>query len=180
MALPRALLWSLVATRAGANDAFFESQSGACGTVVTWSSYHDRWSNVCDDSWGVDDATVFCRDAFGANYVASSAPCCSPYGAGSYGFYFDDVACAGTEDDLDACTHSTSHNCGSSEYAGACCEAVGPTASPTASPPGTFTATSSCASSAGCGATVTVPLAGVDLFASATQRPAAVTTFESF
>ncbi|KAH8045885.1 endonuclease [Aureococcus anophagefferens] len=110
------------------------TQSGACGTVVTWSSYHNRWSNVCDDSWGVDDATVFCRDAFGANYVASSAPCCSPYGAGSYGFYFDDVACAGTEDDLDACTHSTSHNCGSSEYAGACCEAVGPTASPTASP----------------------------------------------
>ncbi|KAH8076866.1 hypothetical protein JL721_898 [Aureococcus anophagefferens] len=171
MALPRALLWSLVATRAGANDAFFESQSGACGTVVTWSSYHNRWSNVCDDSWGVDDATVFCRDAFGANYVASSAPCCSPYGAGSYGILLRRRRVrAGTEDDLDACTHSTSHNCGSSEYAGACCEAVGPTASPTASPPGTFTATSSCASSAGCGATVTVPLAGVDLFASATQR----------
>ncbi|KAH8074366.1 hypothetical protein JL721_1923 [Aureococcus anophagefferens] len=95
-------------------------QSGStCGTVVTYTT---GWYNVCDDDWDIVDAHVFCRDAYGGwswNWYAYEATVQLTDGA--YGVGYDDLACTGSEAYLYQCAGTTAHDCGSSDYAGACC-----------------------------------------------------------
>jgi len=73
---------------------------------------------VCDDHWDNNDAIVACRMLGFSSGVATSS---SNFGSVSTNFIMDDVRCAGTELSLFQCTHSTSHNCGSTEGAGVRC-----------------------------------------------------------
>ena len=81
------------------------------------------WGTVCDDSWGLDDAEVVCRQlGFGPPELA---PCCANFGQGAGQIWMDNVACTGDEDALDECVHNGwgSHNCGHGEDASVVCGA---------------------------------------------------------
>ncbi|XP_071951750.1 scavenger receptor cysteine-rich type 1 protein M130-like [Antedon mediterranea] len=84
--------------------------------------YHNgEWGTVCDDGWGIPDATVVCRQL---GYTeAIEAPGCATYGAGSNLIWLDDVNCSGTESSIFDCNSRDigSHNCNHGEDAGAVC-----------------------------------------------------------
>ena len=92
----------------------------SAGRVELW--YSDQWNTVCDDSWGINDATVVCqqlgyRGAVTAHHSAH-------FGQGSGQILLDDLQCTGREGSLLECGHSgiTSHNCGHHEDASVTCE----------------------------------------------------------
>ena len=77
-----------------------------------------RWGTVCDDYWGLLDATVACKQlgltvrASGYEFDAHGDP-----------FMLDDVACKGTEDVLAACSNPgwEKHDCRAHEAVGILC-----------------------------------------------------------
>ncbi|XP_019855599.1 PREDICTED: deleted in malignant brain tumors 1 protein-like isoform X1 [Amphimedon queenslandica] len=76
------------------------------------------WGTVCDDYWGISDATVVCRQL---GYQPVSALGNAYFGQGSGTIVMDDVHCIGTESGLTNCIHTTSHNCAHYEDAGVRC-----------------------------------------------------------
>ena len=84
--------------------------------------YHNNiWGTVCDDSWGINDARVVCRQLGFPGAV--SAPGFARFGAGSGRIWLDDVACVGSESSIVYCRHSGwgIHNCAHSEDASVIC-----------------------------------------------------------
>ncbi|XP_071480511.1 uncharacterized protein [Diadema antillarum] len=81
-----------------------------------------RWGTVCDDSWGINDAHVVCRDL---GYSSASASYTNAhFGQGSGPIFLDGTGCTGTENSLLQCPRCywECHNCGHSEDAGVRCE----------------------------------------------------------
>uniref|UniRef100_A0A672HD74 SRCR domain-containing protein n=1 Tax=Salarias fasciatus TaxID=181472 RepID=A0A672HD74_SALFA len=85
-----------------------------------------QWGTVCDDSWGLLDAEVVCRQ-LGCGRVLS-APTQARFGQGSGPIWYDNVMCTGSETKLSECRHQGigSHDCGHNEDAGVVCEAASP------------------------------------------------------
>ena len=80
-----------------------------------------EWGTVCDDSWGIQDANVVCRQL--GFTAATSAPVGASFGQGIGLTQMDDVSCSGSEERLVDCSYlgSTSENCGHGEDAGVAC-----------------------------------------------------------
>ncbi|XP_067660684.1 uncharacterized protein [Haliotis asinina] len=82
--------------------------------------FHDEtWGTVCDDNFGNVDARVACR-ALGMD---SKYAVPWDFGPGSGPILLDDLACHGTEENLDDCLHNGwgNHECEHSEDIGVIC-----------------------------------------------------------
>ncbi|XP_030844637.1 scavenger receptor cysteine-rich protein isoform X9 [Strongylocentrotus purpuratus] len=89
--------------------------------------YNGVWGTICDDSWGITDASVVCRML--GFQGASGAPGSAHFGQGTGPIQLDDVRCRGAEQTIFDCFHLPFgvHNCFHSEDAGVVCNAPGGT-----------------------------------------------------
>ncbi|XP_038072278.1 uncharacterized protein LOC119740886 isoform X2 [Patiria miniata] len=80
-----------------------------------------EWGTVCEDSWGLDDALVACRQLGFPGAIEATQG--GSFGSGSGPIHLDDVACTGTENNLESCPHGGIgvHNCTHNQDAGITC-----------------------------------------------------------
>ncbi|PIK43389.1 putative deleted in malignant brain tumors 1 protein-like [Apostichopus japonicus] len=80
------------------------------------------WGTICDDSWGIDEAEVACRQLGYSKAVEAFS--FASYGAGTGEILLDDVQCIGSEEHILACQNRGVgvHDCGHYEDAGVKCE----------------------------------------------------------
>ncbi|XP_034613330.1 uncharacterized protein LOC117870330 isoform X9 [Trachemys scripta elegans] len=87
--------------------------------------HNQQWGTVCDDSWGLSDAEVVCRQ-LGCG-TALSAPRGAHFGQGSERVWLDEVQCTGAEAVLTECKANPwgEHGCNPGEDASVVCSDQG-------------------------------------------------------
>lgn len=84
--------------------------------------YHDgQWGTVCDDRWGMQEATVACQEMNCGNALTVKYK--AFFGRGRDQVWLDDVECTGHEKSLADCPHRGfgEHDCDHNEDAGIVC-----------------------------------------------------------
>ena len=87
--------------------------------------FNNTWGTVCDDFWGVNEASVVCRQ-LGFSPSGALATVRAFFGQGTGPIFLDDVGCTGTESRLANCRANPigEHNCVHAEDAGAICRPI--------------------------------------------------------
>ncbi|XP_043944598.1 deleted in malignant brain tumors 1 protein-like [Protopterus annectens] len=83
--------------------------------------YDNEWGTVCDDGWGMEEATVICR-YLGCG-AAVSAPGTAHYGKGTGPILMNELNCVGSETSLKQCPFRgwKLHDCNHTKDAGVHC-----------------------------------------------------------
>lgn len=83
--------------------------------------YKDQWGTICDDGWDIKDANVVCKQLGFPG--AKTAYLSATHGAGSGQIWVDDLACTGSESNIQECQSRPwgSHDCGHHEDASVEC-----------------------------------------------------------
>ncbi|XP_071954285.1 scavenger receptor cysteine-rich domain superfamily protein-like [Antedon mediterranea] len=91
--------------------------------------YQGKWGTICDDSWGVQDATVVCNSLLytGLSEALIGTDFGQESGQGSGDILLDNVACVGTETGLNQCPSNGIgiHDCDPNSEAGVRCSLHG-------------------------------------------------------
>ncbi|KAG5268662.1 hypothetical protein AALO_G00215030 [Alosa alosa] len=112
-------LLKLSGTTSGTQIRVVNGNNGCSGRVEVY--HNGEWGTVCDDSWGLDDARVVCRQLGCGRAV--SAPVGAYFGQGSGKTWLDDVGCSGSESSITECRHRGFgvEDCSAIEDAGVVC-----------------------------------------------------------
>lgn len=80
-----------------------------------------QWGTICDDKWGMPEATVVCRQMNCGNPLKVKYK--AFFGKGQDQVWLDDVECTGQEKSLTDCPHRGfgEHDCDHNEDAGVIC-----------------------------------------------------------
>lgn len=80
------------------------------------------WGTICDDGWGMNDATIVCKQLGYAGVESTHVK--SYFGEGKGQIWLDDLNCTGNETNLAQCMHNGwgSHDCTHSQDAGVVCD----------------------------------------------------------
>ena len=83
--------------------------------------FNGTWGTVCDDGWGITDASVVCRELGYSSAIMFTHK--GYFGRGSGPIWMDDVKCTGLEYELSGCKSNGvgTHNCIPGEEAGVVC-----------------------------------------------------------
>ena len=89
--------------------------------------YHEgKWGTICNDYWGLKEATVVCRMLDYSAAVKVVRVAYKYYGRvnSSFPIWMDNVKCRGDEQTIAACRHRgwNVHNCNHNEDAGIVCK----------------------------------------------------------
>ena len=87
--------------------------------------YKGEWGTVCDDGWNLNNAEVVCRQLGYKYTIRALQGSYVPDGSGK--IWLDNVACDGTEQNLNSCSHAGwgAHDCFHNEDAGVECSSAG-------------------------------------------------------
>ena len=91
------------------------------GQLEVYFNNSSDWETVCNDSWGLLDATVACKQM---GFVGVSVSDSSRFGSGAstQNILLDDVACRGSESQLIDCSYDgNTADCSHSEDVGIVC-----------------------------------------------------------
>ncbi|XP_056011221.1 deleted in malignant brain tumors 1 protein-like [Ostrea edulis] len=93
--------------------------------------HNNQWGTICDDGWGIKEATVICRMLGKPTGVAVPLSN-SYYGAGSNQIWIDDLECAGNETNIGMCNHKPwgVNDCDHTEDASVMCLTANPNPPP--------------------------------------------------
>ena len=103
----------------------FDSEGVVSGRAEVY--HNGQWGTICSDKFASNDALVFCRQLgseLGYSLISGTVVSSSNTPVGSGQIWLDDLACSGTEETLDECTHPGwgNHNCGHDEDVGVSCK----------------------------------------------------------
>ncbi|XP_071508581.1 scavenger receptor cysteine-rich domain-containing group B protein-like [Diadema antillarum] len=85
--------------------------------------HNSEWGTVCDDSWGVNDANVVCRQLGYESALSAEISAYFGRGRDNQAIFLDDVDCDGDEEELSECESDGwgNNNCHHGEDAGVIC-----------------------------------------------------------
>ena len=104
-----------------------QGPSSANGTGRVEVFYKGEWGTICNDSWGINEANVACRQ-LGYLYAVRTIPIYLITN-GTRQIWLDNVACTGREQNLTSCNHNGwgNHKCRHDSDAGVQCSSTGKT-----------------------------------------------------
>ncbi|XP_077770359.1 soluble scavenger receptor cysteine-rich domain-containing protein SSC5D isoform X6 [Canis aureus] len=113
------LLVALMGIQAVERLRLADGPHGCAGRLEVW--HGGRWGTVCDDGWDLRDAAVACRELGCGGALA--APGGAFFGEGAGPVWLSELACRGSEGQLELCPHRgwKAHICSHEEDAGVVC-----------------------------------------------------------
>ncbi|KAL5509568.1 hypothetical protein EMCRGX_G004959 [Ephydatia muelleri] len=83
------------------------------------------WGTVCDNSWGIEDANVVCRELGFPGALIAQGQGSLGQGASNQPIWLDEFTCQGNEPNLTLCHHSDNYYCSHYQDAGVICNSGG-------------------------------------------------------
>ncbi|CAI5790767.1 deleted in malignant brain tumors 1 protein-like [Podarcis lilfordi] len=86
--------------------------------------HNGQWGTICDDDWGIEEATVVCRQLRCGPAISATLE--AQFWGGTGPIWLDEVRCSGTESELSQCPASNwgEHDCTHEEDAGVVCSGM--------------------------------------------------------